>query len=73
MNKNMDVNFAFAILLLVAAIVGMYFWLDRANEEVGDIYQGDQSMVIERGNMSNAVVEEGAEIIDGSDVSGTIE
>ncbi|PID52430.1 MAG: hypothetical protein CR972_01955 [Candidatus Moraniibacteriota bacterium] len=49
LNKKMDVNFAFAILLLVAAIVGVYFFLNMANEEVGDIYEEDNyNMIVER-------------------------
>lgn len=48
MGKKMDVNFAFAILLLIAAIVGMYFWLDRGNVEVEEIYQDTDEAKIER-------------------------
>jgi uncharacterized protein (UPF0333 family) len=73
MNKKMDTNFAFAILLLVAAIVGMYFWLNNANEEVADIYPDDQNMVIERNNKAEDMVEDDTEVMDESDVSDIIE
>lgn len=46
MNKKMDTNFAFAILLLVAAITAMYFWIDNANDQINDIYSYENNMVI---------------------------
>ena len=61
MNKKMDVNFAFAILLLVAAIVGMYFFLDNANVEIEDIADGVQPMVIEQDMMEEEMMEDGME------------
>lgn len=47
MNKKMDANFAFAILLLVAAIVGMYFWLDKGSVDIEDIYQDKEEVKVQ--------------------------
>lgn len=62
MNKKMDANFAFAILLLAAAIVGMYFWLDNANEEVGDITSDVQPIVVEDEGRDAGVEEKKCEV-----------
>jgi len=64
MNKKMDVNLAFAILLLVAAIVAMYFWLENADEDVKDIYDSRQEASIPRDNESE-VVDGDVEAIEG--------
>lgn len=72
MNKNMDVNFAFAILLLVAAIVGMYFWLENANEEVGDIYNEEQNVVVQRSIDTEEVTNEDEDGVV-SNVAGELE
>jgi uncharacterized protein (UPF0333 family) len=71
MNKKMDVNFAFAILLLVAAIAGMYFWIDNASEEVGDLYNDQKNMVIERNVKAEEFSENGLEDLSG-DAANTV-
>jgi len=58
----MDTNLAFAILLLIAAIVALYFWVDRGEEEVEDIYNDRHEVTVPRDNGVDNTLEDDAEM-----------
>lgn len=68
----MDVNLAFAILVLVAAIVAMYFWVENADQDVEDIYDERQEVSVPRSGEAE-VIDEDAEVVDAMDATESTE